>query len=367
MHKSQIQKLQSIKTQAKKEIENPKRNFFKLPSPKNFQWFQNSLRLKYYQCPYLEDLDAQIEMGGNNTHSQLAFLQTLINKSYENKFNEPRDSPQLCYASEHIFKMLPQSINRSSSLLLRSSSQGNVANSSQSNNKIADPQINKIKSFLEKTKTFKTTVDQKSQLRPRNQILKSKVCQSKLKQNFVNYKNCEESKNNLDSMSQISKQQISFLIHYHPEIALNQSIYQNEYIHINYYQITLKAYLQKNAKLTLIQKIFIESIQNTCQYQNKIITFTICSENQFPLQNMVQVFHVPKLLAKCNIVQFQYKRFWNEFNMINFYQYSFCFFHQFFFKFGSILRSFLIQNRQQLFFTLIFKCQIYEIRRKIIK
>ncbi|CAD8192347.1 unnamed protein product [Paramecium pentaurelia] len=156
LHKSQIQKLQTKKPKDNKQMV-PRISKTQNDVFKNYLAQRNCNGSKTYRDS--RDLDVRMKLSDKSTHSQQALLQTLINKSYENKFNEPRDSPELCYASQHIFKMLQQSINGQSSLLLRSGSQGNVANTSSSNNKIGDTKFNKIKTFLEKTKTFHTTTD----------------------------------------------------------------------------------------------------------------------------------------------------------------------------------------------------------------
>ncbi|CAD8112984.1 unnamed protein product [Paramecium sonneborni] len=157
MHKSQISKQLNKKGKDNNKQMVPRINKTQNDIFKNYLAQRNCNGSQTYRDS--RDLDARIKISDKSTHSQQALLQTLINKSYENKLNQPRDSPELCYASQHIFNILQQSINGQSSLLLRSGSQGNVANTSQINTKIADPKFNKIKTILEHTKTFHTTTD----------------------------------------------------------------------------------------------------------------------------------------------------------------------------------------------------------------
>ncbi|CAK67625.1 unnamed protein product (macronuclear) [Paramecium tetraurelia] len=223
LHKSQIQKLQSKKPKDDKQMV-PRINKIQNDIFKNYLAQRNCNGSKTYR-----DSNVRIKMSDKSTHSQQALLQTLINKSYENKFNEPRDSPELCYASQHIFKLLQQSINGQSSLLLRSGSQGNVANTSSSNNKTADPKFNKIKTFLESTKTFhsntdpyKLTTDQEL-LQAKSKFVK--VNQSKI-QSLLQIAN--KIKNTMDALNQILIKQektssiISNLISY--ELSSRDSI-----------------------------------------------------------------------------------------------------------------------------------------------
>ncbi|CAD8080454.1 unnamed protein product [Paramecium primaurelia] len=206
MHKSQIQKLQSIKTKDNNKQMVPRINKTQNDIFKNYLAQRNINGSKTYRDS--RDLDVRIKLSDKSIHSQQALLQTLINKSYENKLNEPRDSPELCYASQHIFKMLQQSINGQSSLLLRSGSQGNVVNTSQSNNKSADPKFNKIKTFLEQTKTFHTTTDPYKLTTDQERAFTNKkfiqVNQSKI-QSILKIAN--QVKNTLDAFNQILKQQ----------------------------------------------------------------------------------------------------------------------------------------------------------------
>ncbi|CAD8193757.1 unnamed protein product [Paramecium octaurelia] len=226
LHKSQIQKIQSKKPKDDKYIV-PRINKIQNDVFKNYLAQRNCNGSKTHRDS--RDLEVRIKMSDKSTHSQQALLQTLINKSYENKFNEPRDSPELCYASQHIFKMLQQSINGQSSVLLRSGSQGNVANTSSSNYKTADPKFNKIKTFLEQTKTFHSTTDPYKLATDQEFILARskfvKVNQSKI-QSLLQITN--KIKNTMDVLNQILIKQeksssiISNLISY--ELSSRDSI-----------------------------------------------------------------------------------------------------------------------------------------------
>ncbi|CAD8112986.1 unnamed protein product [Paramecium sonneborni] len=117
MHKSQISKQLNKKGKDNNKQMVPRINKTQNDIFKNYLAQRNCNGSQTYRDS--RDLDARIKISDKSTHSQQALLQTLINKSYENKLNQPRDSPELCYASQHIFNILQQSINGQSSLLLR--------------------------------------------------------------------------------------------------------------------------------------------------------------------------------------------------------------------------------------------------------